>query len=206
MWDAIKGPNTILQTIIDKGLLLPALSYSRWMPVEAKVTYRISEIFIDLEKIPDGRDFHYVDKTHTQEWEDAVYKMEYYLIGQGQIRRNNIKENMEDPSIPKGKGRTKFVHDLKTKDWYLLSISFIYCDESKDVHEDMHFSIISMPENQQPKELMALNPRNRDTQLWNLENKYSVRRRKTTSLSHIKLKKETINKTLSAISPWIKPQ
>lgn len=206
MMDLSKGSNAIMSTVIDKGLLLPALSYARWMPVEAKVTYLISEIFIDLEKIPDGLNFHYVDKTYTQEWEDSVYKMDYYLIGEGQILRNNIKENMDDPWIPKGKNKTKFVHDIKTKDWYLLSVSLMYCDESKARDEDMHFSIISMPEKQAPKELMALNPRNRDTQLWNLHNRYPTRKLRTTSLTHIKLNKQTINKTLTAISPLIKPQ
>lgn len=208
MWDTIKGPNTKLQTIIDKGILLPALSYSRWMPVEAKVTYRISEIFIDLEKIPDGRDFHYVDKAHTLEWEDAVYEIDYPVLGRGQIRRNNIKEELEDPwslSIPKGKGKTKFVQDLKTKDWYTLSILLLYEDRvPSSTIEQLHMSIVSV-QNKTLRELMVVFPRNIDTPFCSLRAQYPLRR-DAGYQALLKLTKETINNTLSAITPWIKPQ
>lgn len=205
MEDRIRGPNIILETIIDKGLLLPALSYSWWMPVEAKVTYRISEILIDLKKIPDNLIFHYVDKTNTQEWEDAVYEIDHPVLGKGQIKRNNKKENQEDSwslDIPKGKGKTKFVQNIKTKDWYILSI-LLYYEDPLGAIEQLHLSIVSV-QNKTPRELLTVMPLDIGKPLSSLKEQYPLRQ-DAKNISYINLNRSTVAKILSAISPHKTP-
>lgn len=207
-----ESASTIIEDIIEKGLLFPAMSYSRWMPIEMKEIYRKNDIFITLEKIPDGYTFHYVDKKHTTEWNDSTFNTNYPLLScGGQMKRYSFPTLaiLGDCSENQNGGVEQFVREVFTKDWYLLIVIL----NIKEIQlAEIHLSIVSPVENYETKsipdlrELCTLAPSDWTIHIVpHLKQEYPIDVDNIKDLFSITLQEDVVNKLLQEIQPLLKP-
>jgi hypothetical protein len=211
MWDEpVIYASEFLSDTMNKGLLLPALSYSRWMPLEMKAIYRKNEIFASLEKIPDNSIFNFTNlnvpsnlsqSTITPLNNPLLGEATYTLLRQNLINHRKSRKKSTRINIP--------VHTFYSNNWYLLVllVSVSLFTPHPETYSAIHLSIIS-PERTETKnlttlqELVAFEIPSKNKLHKYLENNYPINLQNTLVIT---FNKKLIQKLLQQINPLLKP-
>lgn len=97
--------------LIERGILIPCLSYSRYIPLQLRLMYHVPEIHLEIIPVPDGKVYHVTNP-------DLILKKNLDINCpsfpelQGKIHENNL---------PPGPGAEE-VHQYITQDNELLIV------------------------------------------------------------------------------------